>query len=147
MSVGKFCAKGDDRRATFTENGGILWHEEAGEIEVDRVRNHYELECGIKPARVSAPVQTDDPSGSTGEPKGHNVAVPQRTDAEIVMGVQLQGADVPRVDEDYIEPSTMLLKGSQIRCENKIKKHNLHNLLHDPTIPWYDICIQIKEQR
>ena len=99
MSVGKFCAKGDDHRATFTDNGGILWHEEAGEIEVDRVRNHYELECWIKPARVSAPVQTDDPSGSTGELEGHHVAVPQRTDAEIVMGVQPQGADVPRVDE------------------------------------------------
>ena len=40
----------------------------------------------------------------------------------------------------------MLLEGSQIRCENKIKKHNLHNLLHDPTIPWYDICIQSKSR-
>ena len=45
MSVGKCCAKGDDRYATFTTNGGILWHEEAGEIAVDSVRNHYELEC------------------------------------------------------------------------------------------------------
>ena len=51
MSAGKFCTKGDDRCATFTTNGGILWHEEAGEIAVDRVRNHYELECRIKPVK------------------------------------------------------------------------------------------------
>ena len=77
MSVGKFCAKGDDRCATFTTNGGILWHEEAGEIAVDRVRNHYELECWIKPVNVLASVQIGDPSGSPGEPAGHHVAVPQ----------------------------------------------------------------------
>ena len=57
MSVGTFCTKGDDRCATFTTNGGTLWHEEAGEIAVDRVRNHYELECWIKPVNVLAPVQ------------------------------------------------------------------------------------------
>ena len=142
MSVGKFCAKGDDRRATFTKHGGILWHEEAKEIEIDRVRNHYELECWIKTARVSATVQTDDPSGGTGEPEGHHVAVPQRADAEIVMGVQPQGADAPRVDEEYIEPSTMLPEGSQMRCENKIKKHKVTQ----PAVPWYDMCIQSKSK-
>ena len=42
MSVGKFCTKGNDRCATFTTSGGTLWHEEAGEITVDIVRNHYE---------------------------------------------------------------------------------------------------------
>ena len=144
MSVGKFCAKGDDRCATFTKNGGILRHEEAEEIKVDRVRNHYELECWIKPVRVSATAQTDDASGSTGELEGHHVAVPQRADAEFLMDAQPQGADAPRIYEEYIEPSTMLPEGSQMRCENQIEKHNL---LHDPTMPWYDICIQSKEQR
>ena len=52
------------------------------------MRNHYELECWIKPARVSATVQIDHPSGSIGELEGHHVAVLQRADAEIVMGVQ-----------------------------------------------------------
>ena len=32
MSVGKFCTKGIDRCATFTTRGGVLWHEEAGEV-------------------------------------------------------------------------------------------------------------------
>ena len=93
----KFGAKGDDRHAPFTEKGGILWHEKAREIEVNKVRNHYELECWTKPARVSASVQTDDPSGNTGEPDGHHAAVLQQADAETVMGVQPQGADVPRI--------------------------------------------------
>ena len=57
MSVGKFCAKGNDRCATFSTRGGVLWHEEAGEIAVDKVRNHYEMECWIKPGNVLAPVQ------------------------------------------------------------------------------------------
>ena len=43
MSVGKFCAKGNDRCATFSTRGGVLWHEEAGEIADDKVRNHYEI--------------------------------------------------------------------------------------------------------
>ena len=58
MSVGKFCAKGNDRCATFSTRGGVLWHEEAGEIAVDEVRNHYEMECWIKPGNVLAPVQS-----------------------------------------------------------------------------------------
>ena len=57
MSVGKFCAKGNDRCATFSTRGGVLWHEEAGEIAVDKVRNHYEMECWIKPGNVLALVQ------------------------------------------------------------------------------------------
>ena len=69
MSVGKFCTKGDDRCATFITNGGILWHEEAGEIAVDRVRNHYELESWIRPRSVVAPVQIGGSSGSTREPQ------------------------------------------------------------------------------
>ena len=52
MRVGKFCAKGNDRCATFSTSGGTLWHEEAGEIAVDKVRNHYEMECWIKPGNV-----------------------------------------------------------------------------------------------
>ena len=40
MSVGNFSTNGNDRCATFTTSGGTLWHEEAGEIVVDRVRNH-----------------------------------------------------------------------------------------------------------
>ena len=98
MSVGKLHAKEDDRHASFIEKGGILWNEEAGEIEVDRVRNQYELECWTKPARVSASVQTDDPSGNTRESEGHHATIPQQADAETVMGVRPQGADVPRTD-------------------------------------------------
>ena len=55
MSVCKPCTKGNDRCAMFTTRGGVLWHEEAGETVVDRVRNHCELECWIKPGNVLAP--------------------------------------------------------------------------------------------
>ena len=146
MSVGKFCAKGDDRYATFTTNGGILWHEEAGEIVVDRVRNHYELECLIKPINVSATVQIGDPSGSTEEPAGHHVAVPQRTDDEIPMGLCSQGAYAPTVDEEYFEPEILpvaSLPGPREPSKDEIEKHNL---LHDPAMPWCDICIQSKSR-
>ena len=57
MSVGKFCTMGNDRCATFTTRGGIPWHEAAGEVEGDRVRNHCELECWVKSRIVLAPVQ------------------------------------------------------------------------------------------
>ena len=46
MRVGRFCAKGNDRRATFTRRGGVLWHEEAGEIVVDRVRTTTSWNAG-----------------------------------------------------------------------------------------------------
>ena len=91
MSVGKFCAKGNDRCSTFSTRGGVLWHEEAGEIAVDKVRNHYEMECWIKPGNVLAPVQIGGSSGSARELAGHHVAVPQRTD-----GRDLDGCTAPR---------------------------------------------------
>ena len=147
MSVGKFFAKGDDRCATFTTNGGILWHEEAGEIAVDRVRNHYELECWIKPVNVLAPVQIGGSSGSAGEFTGHHVGLrPQRTDAEILMDAQLQGAYAPRVDEEYIEPEILpvaSLPGPHEPSKDEIEKHYL---LHDPAMPWCDICNQSKSR-
>ena len=146
MSVGKFCAKGNDRCATFSTRGGVLWHEEAGEIAVDRVRNHYELECWIKPGNVLAPVQIGGSSGSAGEPAGHHVAVPQRTDAEILMDAQPQGAYAPRADEEHIEPEILpvaSLPGPREPSKEEIEKHNL---LHDPAMPWCDICIQSKSR-
>ena len=146
MSVGKFCAKGNDRCATFSTRGGVLWHEEAGEIAVDKVRNHYEMECWIKPGNVLAPVQIGGSSGSAGEPAGHHVAVPQRTDAEILMDAQPQGAYAPRADEEHIEPEILpvaSLPGPREPSKDEIEKHNL---LHDPAMPWCDICIQSKSR-
>ena len=107
MSVGKFCTKGNDRCATFTTNGGIQRHEEAGEIVVDRVGNHDELECWIKPGKMLAPVQSGGSSGSTVELVGRHLTVPQRADAEILMDAQSQGACAPRADEEYIEPEIL----------------------------------------
>ena len=129
MSVGKFCAKGDGRCATFTTSGGVFWHEEAGEIYVDRVRNHYELECWIKPRNVLAPVQIGGSNGSG------TVGYPQRTDAEILMDAQPQGAHAPRVDEEYVEPEILpvaSLPGPREPSKDEIEKHNL---LHDPAMP------------
>ena len=146
MSVGKFCAKGNDRCAAFSTRGGTLWHEEAGEIAVDKVRNHYEMECWIKPGNVLAPVQFGGSSGSAGEPAEHYVAVPQRTDAEILMDAQPQGAYAPRDDEEHIEPEILpvaSLPGPREPSKEEIEKHNL---LHDPAMPWCDICVQSKSR-
>ena len=146
MSVGKFCAKGNDRCATFSTRGGVLWHEEAGEIAVDRVRNHYELECWIRPGNVLAPVQIGGSSGSAGEPAGHHVAIPQRTDAEILMDAQPRGAYAPRANEEHIEPEILpvaSLPGPREPSKEEIEKHNL---LHDLAMPWCDICIQSKSR-
>ena len=146
MSVDKFCAKGNDRCATFSTRGGVLWHEEAGVIAVDKVRNHYEMECWIKPGNVLAPVQIGGSSGSAGELAGHHVAVPQRTDAEILMDAQPQGAYAPRADEEHIEPEILpvaSLPGPREPSKEEIEKHNL---LHDPAMPWCDICIQSKSR-
>ena len=147
MSVGKFCAKGDDRCATFTTNAGTLWHQEAGEIAVDRVRNHYELECWIKHKNVAAPVQIGGSSGSAGEVAGHHVGLhPQRTDAEILMDAQPQGAYAPRADEEYIEPEILpvaSLSGPPEPSKDEIEKHNF---MHDPAMPWCDIGIQSKSR-
>ena len=96
MSVGKFCTKVNDRGATFTTRGGVLWHEEAGEILVDRVRDHCELEFWIKPRNVLAPVQV-------GSPAGHFAAAPRRADAEMLMDAQHQGAHAPSADEEHFE--------------------------------------------
>ena len=92
-SVGKFCTKVNDRFATFTSSSGTLRHEEAGEIVVDRVRNHHELECWIKPGNMLAPVQTGGSSGRAIEPAGRHLTVLQ---AGILMDARPQGAYAPR---------------------------------------------------
>ena len=76
----------------------------------------------------------------------HHVAVPQRTDAEILMDAQPQGAYAPRADEEHIEPEILpvaSLPGPREPSKEEIEKHNL---LHDPAMPWCDICIQSKSR-
>ena len=146
MSVGKFCPKGNDRCVTFTTRGGVLWLEKAGEIVVDRVRNHYELERWIKPGNVLAPVRVGGSSGSASELAEHRVTVSQRTDAEILVDAQPQGAYAPRADEEYIEPEILpvaSLPGPREPSKDEIEKHNL---LHDFAMPWCDICVQSKSR-
>ena len=109
-------------------------HEEAREIVVDRVRNHYELECWIKLGNVLAPVRVGGFSGSALEPAEHRATISQRTDAEILMDAQLQGACAPRADEEYIEPEILPVAsppGPREPSKDEIEKHNL---LHDPGI-------------
>ena len=67
---------------------------------------------------------------------------PQRADAEILMDGQPQGAHAPRADEEHIEREILLvasLPGPREPSKDDIEKHNL---LHDPEMPRYDICIQ-----
>ena len=70
-------------------------------------------------------------------PENH-VAVPQRTDAEILMDAQPQGAYAPRADEEHIEPEILpvaSLPGPREPSKDEIQK----NLLHDPAMLWCDI--------
>ena len=145
MSVGKFCTKVNDRCATFTSSSGTLRHEEAGEIVVDRVRNHHELECWIKPGNMLAPVQTGGSSGSAIEPVGRDLTVLQ---AEILMDARPKGAYAPRADEAYMEPeihpvASLSLPGPREPSKDEIEKHKF---LHDPAMPWCDICIRLKSK-
>ena len=113
---------------------------------MDRVRNHYELECWIKPRNVLAPVQAGGSSGSAREPAEHRATVSQRTDAEILMHAQPQGAYAPRADEEHIEPEILLvasLPGPREPGRDEIEKHHL---LHDPSMPWCNISIQSKSR-
>ena len=55
-----------------------------------------------------------------------------------------QGAYAPRGDEEYIEPEILpvaSLPGQREPSKDEIEKHNL---LHDPAMPWCDICVQSK---
>ena len=128
MSVGNFCAKGDDRYATI--------HHEWWFSMARRSRRN-----------VSTTVQIVDPSGSTGDAAGHHVAVPQLTDDEFPMRPVLPGSIcTPRGDEEYNELETLSvasLPGRRVPSKYKIETHNL---LHDPAMPWYDICIQSKSR-
>ena len=104
------------------------------------------LEGWIKPVNVSTKVQIGDPSGIIGEPEGHHVAVPQQTDDEIPIRLCSRGTYIPKGDEEYIEPEIFpvaLLSGPREPSKCKIEKHKL---LHNPAMPWYDICIQTKNR-
>ena len=112
---------------------------------------------GSNQQKVSSVVS---PSGSNGKLARHHVAVPQRADYETPMGLCAQGADVPRVYEGSMKGSTMLPEESQIRCEDKIEKHNCEDKIEKhkygnkikkqkvtyPAVPWYDICTQPKSK-
>ena len=62
------------------------------------------------------------------------------------MDAQPQGAYAPRADEEHIEPEILpvaSLPGPREPSKEEIEKHNL---LHDPAMPWCDICIQSKSR-
>ena len=114
ISAGKSCTKMNDRCAMFTAWGGVLWHEEAEEVEVDRSRNHYELERWIKPGNVLALMYVGGCSGSARELAGPLAAAPQRLEAH-----------APRADEEHIEPEIFpvaLLPGPREPSKEEIEK-------------------------
>ena len=120
------------------QNGSILWNEEAQELEIERVRNHYELECWIKPTKVSRVV---GPSVCTGKYERHRVAIPRRADHETPKELHTQGADVPRVCEGSMKGSTILPEESQIRCEDKSEKHNCKDEIEKDEIEKHNLQI------
>ena len=82
MSVGKFCAKGNDRCATLMTRGGTF----------------------VARRNVLAPVQAGGSSGSAIEPAGRRVTVLQRADAGFVMDTRPQGAYAPRLTKNTLNP-------------------------------------------
>eukprot|EP00959_Pyramimonas_sp_CCMP1952_P297396 6221418-Pyramimonas_sp.AAC.1 len=56
-------------------NGGTLYHEAAGEVNVDRVKNHYALQCWVEKPDVAAPLSAGSSSGSA--PAGQAAPAPQ----------------------------------------------------------------------
>ena len=72
--------------------------------------------------------------------------VSQRTDAEILIHVQPQGAHAPRADEEHIEPEILPVASLPRPREPSKDEIEKHNLLHDPAMPWCDICIQSKSR-
>ena len=144
MSVDEFCAKGKNRCGTFTTRGGVLWHEEAGEVLVESVRSLHELERWIKPGNVLALCKLAAPVEVQVNLRDTIAAAPQRADAEILMDAQIQRAHAPRADEEHIQPEILpvaSLPGLREASTDEIEKHNL---LHDPAMPCCDICITSK---
>ena len=52
------------------------------------------------------------------------------------MDVQPQGVHAPGIDEEHIEPEILPVAS--------LLGPRTHNLLHDPPMPWCDICTQAK---
>ena len=77
MSVGKCCTSKGTTDARRSRHEG---HDGAGNVEVDRFRNHYELESWIKTRVVFTPVSVVGSSGSASDPVRHLAAAPQRSD-------------------------------------------------------------------
>ena len=62
------------------------------------------------------------------------------------MDTQPQGAYAPRADEEYVEFETFpiaSLPGPHEPSKDEIENHNL---LHDPSMPRCDICIQSRAE-
>ena len=86
------------------------------------MRNHYELECWIKPTKNVSRVVS--PSVLTGKHERHRVAIPRRADHE-----------TPR------ELPTMLPEEFQIRCEDKIEEHNCEDEIEKDEIEKHKVHI------
>ena len=136
MSVGRLCTKGNDRCSTFNTRGGTLWHEEDGEIVVDRVRNHYELECWIKPRKrvgASANWQLQWKRHRTCGTACDSPTTSRCRDSDGYTASRERHA--PKADEEYIELEILLvasLPGPREPSKDEIEKHNS---LHDPAMP------------
>ena len=107
----------------FTTRRDVLRHEVGGEVKLDRVQNHRELECWIEPSGVVAPE-------SVGRSSGSGQFVSKRTNAKILREVWSEGAPAPRVGEDLVEHEVLLvatLPGPREPSKDEIEKHNLRH--------------------
>ncbi|CAK0870998.1 unnamed protein product [Prorocentrum cordatum] len=111
LSVGKFCGYDSNSNANVNMNGGTLYHEAAGEVNVDRVKNHYALQCWV-----------EKPDGD----------------------LQPTGAHAPPAGVDYVEQEVVPAQTLPGPKEPSKEEIETHNLLHDPPMPWCEICIKAK---
>ena len=63
------------------------------------------------------------------------------------MDVQPQGVHAPGVHDEHIEPETLLVASLLGPPEPGMDEIGKHSLLHDPPMPWCDICISSKKDR
>ncbi|CAK0803384.1 unnamed protein product [Prorocentrum cordatum] len=135
LSVGKFCGDDSKRNANFNMNGGTLYHEAAGEVNVDREKNHYALQRWVEKPGVVAPLSAGGSSGSA--PAGQAAPAPQGDEPAPQQGKTNRFQS--KVEQEVAPVQT--LPGPE---EPSKEEFEMHNLLHDPPMPWCEIYIKAK---
>ena len=135
LSEGRFCSRAPQRYARYDTRGGVLQHEKAGLVEIQRVANHYALECWTQRNRKTqnlealvAPLESAVPMA--------RAADELRRDVEEVGPVA-----IPEKGILEVEVCVQGLRGPKAASAEEIKRHRL---THTPAQPWCEACVRTK---